>query len=92
MSGKQMEGNEEQKRQAAREAREEGRSASEAGVSSGASGQRQQADGNDSHQERIDLKRQGKQDILSEEGRGPTARPGNRDADTPDQVRKPGDA
>ena len=35
------------------------------------------------HQERIDLKREGKQDTIS--GNTPEARPGSRDAVTPDR-------
>lgn len=90
MAGKQMEGNEEQRRQAAREARREGKRASETGSSTGASQQRRKAGPGDTHQERMDLKRRGKQDILAGEGRGPAARPGSRDNDTPDQERRPG--
>jgi hypothetical protein len=92
MGGKKMEGNEEQKRQAAREARREGSSAGEENASTGGSQQRSEARSGDSHQERIDLKRSGKQDVLEDEGRGPEARPGSRDPDTPDQVRRAGDA
>ena len=84
-----MEGNEEQKRNAARQAHREGMSASDAGVSTGGSQQRSRADDGATHQERLDLKRRGKQDILEDEGRGATARPGSRDADTLDQVRRP---
>ena len=87
MSGKQMEGNEEQKRQAARDAREEGKSASEVGATTGGSQQRTEAKGNMSHQERLDLKREGKPDQLNEET--PTARPGSRDADTLDHEKYP---
>ena len=49
MGGKKMEGNEEQKRQAARDAREEGKSASEVGASTGGSQQRTEAGDNMSH-------------------------------------------
>jgi hypothetical protein len=92
MAGKKMEGSEEQKRQAAREARREGMSASEAGSSTGGSEQRAESSRGDSHQERMDLKRAGKQDTLHDEGKGSAARPGSRDDDTPDQTRRPGDA
>ena len=87
MSGKQMEGNEEQKRQAARDAREEGKSASEVGATTGGSKQRTEAKGNMSHQEKLDLKREGKQDQLTENT--PEARPGSRDPDSLDQEKYP---
>jgi len=90
MAGKKMEGNEAQRRLAAREARREGRDPSEMGATTGGSQQRKEAAREDTHQERLDLKRQGKQDILEDEGRGPEARPGSRDPDTPDQERRPG--
>ncbi|MBW3570449.1 MAG: hypothetical protein KY467_05025 [Gemmatimonadetes bacterium] len=87
MGGKKMEGNEEQKRKAARRANEEGKSASEIGASTGGSQQRTEAKGNMSHQERLDLKREGKPDQLTENT--PEARPGSRDPDTLDQERFP---
>jgi hypothetical protein len=87
MGGKKMEGNEEQKRQAARDAREEGKSASEVGASTGASQQHTDAKGGMSHQERLDLKREGKPDQITEDTS--TARPGSRDADTLDHERFP---
>lgn len=87
MSGKSMEGSEEQKRQAARDAREEGKSASEIGATTGGSQQRTEAGDDMSHQQRLDLKREGKPDQLTEDT--PEARPGSRDSDTPDQERFP---
>lgn len=87
MGGKKMEGNEEQKRQAARDAREEGKSASEVGATTGGSQQRTEAKSNMSHQERLDLKREGKPDQLTENT--PEARPGSRDPDTLDQEKYP---
>jgi hypothetical protein len=87
MGGKKMDGNEEQTRQAARDAREEGKSASEVGASTGGSQQRVEAKGNLSHQERLDLKREGKPDQLEQET--PEARPGSRDADTLDHEKYP---
>jgi hypothetical protein len=87
MGGKKMEGSEEQKRQAARDAREEGKSASEIGATTGGSQQRTEASGGMSHQQRLDLKREGKPDQLTEET--PAARPGSRDPDTLDQERFP---
>lgn len=87
MGGKKMEGSEEQMQQAARDAREQGKSASEVGASTGASQQRTEASGDMSHQQRLDLKREGKPDQLTEDT--PEARPGSRDADTLDQERFP---
>lgn len=87
MGGKQMEGNEEQKRKAAREAREAGKEPSEVGATSGSSKQRQKASPKHTHQEKIDLQREGKQDSVRENT--PEARPGSRDADTPDREKYP---
>ena len=87
MGGKKMEGNEEQKRQAAREAKESGHSPSEIGATTGASQQRTEAADGMSHQEKLDLKREGKHDVIQQNT--PEARPGSRDADTPDRERHP---
>ena len=87
MSGKQMEGDNRERRKIAKEAREEGTSASEVGASTGSSKQRARATGGETHQEKVDLKRQGKHDAIRENR--PEARPGSRDADTPDQERHP---
>ncbi len=89
MAGKQMEGSEEQKQAAAREARSQGKSASEVGATSGASKQRTEAQAGDSHQERLDLKREGKRDQLSGTDNAAEARPGSRDNDTPDRETYP---
>lgn len=85
MSGKKMEGSEEQKQAAAREAKRHGKSASEVGASTGASQQRTEAQEGMSHQERLDLKREGKVD----ESDAPEARPGSRDPDTLDREQYP---
>src|SRR5689334_3987779 len=63
MAGQQrnMEGNEEQKRAAAREAKAEGKKPSEVGATTGASKQTKKAPDNASHQEKMDLKHEGKQ-------------------------------
>lgn len=87
MGGKQMEGSEEQKRQAARDAREQDQTASETGGTTGSTQQRTEADENASHQEKLDLKREGTQDPLTENT--PETRPGSRDADSTDQERFP---
>lgn len=89
MGGKKMEGSEDQKRAAAREAREHGKDASEVGATTGASHQRTEAKKGDSHQERLDLKREGKQDQIHHGGGTPEARPGSRDPDTLDQEKHP---
>lgn len=87
MGGKQMEGNEEQRRKAAREAREAGKEPSEVGATSGSSKQRQKSRSKHTHQEKIDLQREGKQDSVRENT--PEARPGSRDPDTPDREKYP---
>lgn len=84
---KQMEGDNRQRRAAAREAREHGVSPSEVGATTGASKQQAKADANATHQERIDQKREGKHDVISQNT--PQARPGSRDADTLDRERHP---
>jgi hypothetical protein len=87
MAGKQMEGDNRQRRKAAREARSLDKEASEVGASSGSSKQRTEADEKATHQERLDLKREGKHTVISQNT--PKARPGSRDADTPDRERHP---
>lgn len=61
MVRKQMEGDNRQRRAAAREAREEGVSPSEAGVTTGASKQNRHMKAKASHEEKIEAIRQGKQ-------------------------------
>ncbi len=82
MAGQQrkMEGNEEQKRAAAREAKAEGKRPSEVGATTGASKQRKEAPSNASHQEKMDLKHEGKQPGRQEQD-DERARPGSRDTD-----------
>jgi hypothetical protein len=75
-----MEGNEEQKRAAAREAKAEGKRPSEVGATTGASKQRKEAPSNASHQEKMDLKHEGKQPGRQEQD-DERARPGSRDTD-----------
>lgn len=87
MVRKQMEGDNRQRRAAAREAREQGKTAGEVGASTGSSKQRTEADHNASHQQRLDLKREGKHEVISQNT--PEARPGSRDADTLDRERHP---
>lgn len=85
--GKQMEGDNRQRRAAAREAREHGKKPSEVGATTGASKQPAKADTEATHQERIDQKREGKHDVISQNT--PEARPGSRDSDTLDRERHP---
>lgn len=87
MGGKQMQGDNKQRRAAAKDAREQGKAASEVGASKGASKQRTEADNNASHQQRLDLKREGKHDVIIQNT--PEARPGSRDSDTPDREKHP---
>jgi hypothetical protein len=75
---RQMEGDNEQRRNAAREARRAGKLPSEAGATLGASKQRKEARGADSHQERLEQKNAGK---AAGSKKGNQARPGNRDED-----------
>jgi hypothetical protein len=79
MAGQQrnMEGDSEQRRRAAREARAEGKRPSEVGATLGASKQRKETKRNASHQERIETKREGK----SAAGTSGKPRPGNRATD-----------
>lgn len=87
MGGKQMQGDNEQRRKAAKDARDSDQKASEVGASTGAAKQRTESDENASHQEKLDLKREGKQDVIAPNT--PEARPGSRDADSPDRERHP---
>lgn len=77
MAGKQMEGDNTQRRDNARKAREHGKEPSAEGETFGASKQPRKAKDNASHQERIDSTREGK--------RGPGTsgkpRPGDRETD-----------
>ncbi len=88
MGGRKMEGSVEQKRAAAREAKRHGKSAGEVGATTGASKQHADAKPGASHQERIDLKKEGKQEVRAD-GSVSEARPGSRDNDTPDRERHP---
>ena len=72
-----MEGDENQRRKAAREARKEGKLPSEVGATLGASKQTKQAKNKDSHQEKMDTKSQGKRTP----GTSGKPRPGNRETD-----------
>jgi hypothetical protein len=79
MAGQQrnMEGDNEQRRNAARQARKEGKRPSEVGATLGASKQRKESKRSASHQEHLDTKREGKRGA----GTSGKPRPGNRDTD-----------
>ena len=75
-----MEGSPEQKRAAAREAKKHGKLPSEMSATTGASKQRKKAPNNATHQEKMELKHEGKHGgskAIDQEH----ARPGNRDRD-----------
>ena len=74
MGGKQMEGNEEQKRKKAREAREEGKSPSEKHATTGGSKQRQHEGEDTGYREKIEKIREGKHKVIRENT--PEPRPG----------------
>src|SRR5215211_3070903 len=63
MSGRQMEGNEEQRRKAARMARDRGREPSAEGKTQGASKQREHVRNKQDHREKIETIREGKQPV-----------------------------
>ena len=73
-----MEGDADQKRKAAREAKAQGKLPSEMSATTGASKQRKKAPSNASHQEKLDQKHEGK---TAHQQSGERARPGNRDVD-----------
>lgn len=87
MGGKQMGGDDRQRRKEAKAARDAEQKPSEVGATQGANKQRTKADEKSTHQEKIDLKREGKQDQVGEATS--EARPGSRDADTPDRQKYP---
>ncbi len=79
MGGKKMEGSPEQKRQKAREAKEQGKRPSEMSATTGASHQHKDSDRSMSHEEQMEQRREGKQDVLHDQDDG-QARPRSRDA------------
>ena len=72
-----MQGDETQRRKAARDAREKGKRPSEVSATTGASKQPKKAKSTASHQERIEMKDEGKPGP----GTSGKPRPGNRDTD-----------
>lgn len=87
MGGKQMEGDNRERRKMAKEAREAGKKPSEVGATLGASQQRTEADEGMTHQERLDLKGEGK--VESAVPGAPVAATRSRDNDSPDRERHP---
>lgn len=87
MGGKQMEGDNRERRKMAKEARDAEKKPSEIGATLGASKQRTEADANMSHQERIDLKKEGK--VRSVRQNTPTTDTRTHDNDSPDSERYP---
>ena len=76
-----MEGDNEQRRDAAREAREQGKRPSEVGATLGASKQRKEAPEDASHQEKMDLQDEGKGSRAGRSAGAQKPRPGNREVD-----------
>jgi hypothetical protein len=76
-----MEGDADQKRAAAREAKTEGKRPSEVSATTGASKQRKEATGDETHQEKMVLKHEGKRGGSKASARDERARPGNRESD-----------
>jgi hypothetical protein len=66
MSGKQMEGDNKERRAKAREARERGNAPSEEGSTKGASQQREHVGEDVGHREKIETIRKGKQDVIQQ--------------------------
>ena len=85
--GKQMEGGNKQRRRAAKRAKAAGKKPSEIGATQGASKQRTKAKSKLTHQKKVDLQREGKHKVITENT--PEARPGSRDSDTLDRERHP---
>jgi hypothetical protein len=78
MAGKKMEGNEEQRRQKAREAKQAGQLPSEQGATHGASKQRKHLPHDEDHVEKLQSIRQGKQPVIGHNVRTPRPRPRSR--------------
>jgi hypothetical protein len=87
MAGKQMSGDNAERRKHAKAARDAGKRPSEVGATFGADKQLTSARGDMTHQERIDLKKEAKRDGTGQQI--PKARPGNRDRDSADRERFP---
>ena len=87
MGGRQMEGDNTERRKLAKAARDAGKKASEVAGTLGSSKQRNKAKSDMTHQQRIDLVREGKHNMIAQNT--PKARPGSRDTDTEDRESHP---
>lgn len=87
MAKRQTGGDNRERRALAKKARDEGLTASEVGATTGADKQRTSADDDMTHQQKLDLKNEGKQHTHG--AKSQTARPGSRDADSLDRERHP---
>ena len=87
MGGKQMEGDNNERRKLAKDARDADRKPSEVGATLGASKQLNKSSRKMTHQQRLDLAREGKHNVIS--GNTPKARPGSRDGTTEDRESHP---
>ncbi|MGK2961734.1 MAG: hypothetical protein ACSLFK_06245 [Gemmatimonadaceae bacterium] len=87
MGAKQMEGDNTERRKLAKDARNADREPSEIGATLGASKQRNKASAKMTHQQRLDLVREGKHNVIS--ANTPIARPGSRDGTTEDRESHP---
>ena len=87
MGGRQMEGDNRERRKLAKAARDRSKRPSAVAATLGASKQRTKAAARRTHQQRIDLKREGKHNVLS--AHTPKARPGSRDRKTADRESHP---
>lgn len=66
MSGKQMEGDNRERRKKAKEARDEGKRPSEEAATTGGSQQREEVGDDVGHREKLETIRKGKQDVIAE--------------------------
>jgi hypothetical protein len=66
MSGKQMEGDNRERRKKAKEARDEGKLPSEEAATAGSSKQREHVSDDVDHREKIETIRKGKQDVIAQ--------------------------
>ena len=74
MGGKQMEGDNKERRKKAKQARDRGESPSEANATTGSSKQREQVERKEGHADRVENIRKGKHDVI--EQNTPEPRPG----------------
>jgi len=85
MAGRQMEGDNRQRRAKAREARRRGRLASEEAATTGASKQRHHLRGDEEHVDKIAALRRGKQEVIRQ--KSPEPKPRSRPPGVPPEER-----